>query len=40
VVLPQPADRYRLSTTPGANFKITAFYPLPDPRPPQGAAGW
>jgi hypothetical protein len=40
VSLPQPADRYRLSATPGANFKITAFYPLPDPRPPQGAAGW
>ncbi len=40
VALPQPADRYRLSATPGANFKITAFYPLPDPRPPQGATGW
>ena len=40
VALPQATDRYRLSMSAGANFKITAFNPLPDPRPPMASSGW
>jgi len=40
VTLPQTTNRYALTMTAGASFKITEFYPLPDPRPPQPAIGW
>jgi hypothetical protein len=40
VTLPQATDHYHLSLSAGANFKVTAFYPLPDPRPPMATSGW
>jgi hypothetical protein len=40
IPVPEPLARYRLVAGGGATFKITAFYPLPDPRPPLPAPGW
>lgn len=40
ITLPQAVDHYSVSRSPGATFKLTAFYPLPDPRPPLAANGW
>jgi hypothetical protein len=40
VPVPEAMNHYQTITTGGAAITVSAFHPLPDPRPPQPVVGW